>query len=64
MGDIAYRYGRFQRELLYHDMALESGPEPCEKIPDFGLATTDAGRVTLPQGTPERPMFMVFPSFS
>lgn len=61
---VPYRFDRFQRQLLYHDMGFEGGPGPGEPFPRFDLAAIDGGRVTLDEAIAQRPMLMVFASFT
>jgi hypothetical protein len=61
---VPYRFERFTRRLLFHDLRFEGGPGPGERFPDFDLATVDGERVTLEGATAERPMLMVFSSFT
>jgi hypothetical protein len=59
-----YRYDRFFRELLAHDMAFEGGPQPGEAFPDFELPTVDEDRVRKADFVGERPLLMIFSSFT
>lgn len=59
-----YRYERFHRELLAHDMAFEAGPAPGEPFPDFTLPTAGGGQVRKTDFVGNRPMLMVFSSFT
>lgn len=62
--DVPYRFDRFQRQLLYHDLRFEGGPGPGERFPEFGLPTTDGRRIDLAAATSQRPMLMIFASFT
>lgn len=64
MSDTTYRYGRFHRELLAHDMAFEGGPRPGDDFPDFHLTTVDGERVSKSDFVGAQPMLMVFSSFT
>lgn len=64
MSDIAYRYPQFRRELLYHDLAFEKGPDPGQPFPDFDLPTTDGGRITRRDTIGAKPWLMVFSSYT
>ncbi len=59
-----YRYPHFKRELLADDSAFEWGPSPGELIPDFELSTTDGGRVGKSDFVGERPLLLVFSSYT
>lgn len=62
--DIPYRFERFQRQLLYHDLRFEGGPRTGERFPAFDLPTTDGQQITLADATSQRPMLMIFASFT
>lgn len=64
MAEIPYRFERFQRQLLYHDLSFEGGVQPGDLFPDFELSTLDGRRVTRDELTAQRPMLMVFSSFT
>lgn len=64
MADVPYRFERFQRQLLGHDLSFEAGAEPGEVFPDFQLLTVDGPRVKRDELTAQRPMLMVFSSFT
>lgn len=64
MADIPYRFERFQRQLLLHDLSFEGGVQPGEAFPDFELLTLDVRRVTRDELIAQRPMLMVFSSFT
>lgn len=64
MAATGYRYDRFYRELLAHDMAFEGGPRPGEPFPDFALPTVDGGQVRKADFVGILPMLMVFSSFT
>jgi hypothetical protein len=59
-----YRFGRFQREMLAEDSSFRGGPAPGEPFPEFDLATIRGDRVTRDGLTSQRPMLMVFSSFT
>jgi hypothetical protein len=59
-----YRFGRFQREMLAEDSSFDGGPTSGEPFPEFDLATVRGDRVTRDGLTAERPMLMVFSSFT
>jgi peroxiredoxin len=59
-----YRYPHFKRQLLAEDSAFERGPSPGEPMPDFELATTDGGRVSKNAFVGERPLLLVFSSYT
>lgn len=64
MADIPYRFERFQRQLLYHDMRFEGGPAPGEPFPHFELPTIDGRLVTRDGLVADRPMLMEFSSYT
>ncbi|MDQ4105629.1 MAG: hypothetical protein M3157_00430 [Actinomycetota bacterium] len=59
-----YRYPHFKRQLLAEDLAFEQGPSPGEPMPDFELSTTDGGRVSKSDFVGERPLLLVFSSYT
>jgi hypothetical protein len=61
---VPYRYDRFQRQLLYHDVRFEGGPAPGELFPDFDLPTVGGGRLDRAEATRGRPMLIVSSSFT
>lgn len=61
---IPYRFDRFQRQMLYHDIGFEGGPTPGERFPDFDLPTVDGTRIVRDDAIAQRPMLMIFSSFT
>lgn len=59
-----YRFPRFHRELLYHDLAFEGGRAPGEPFPDFDLPTVDGGSIAKRDVLGTRPTLVVFASFT
>lgn len=59
-----YRYPHFKRELLMEDSAFAGGPSPGEPMPDFDLPTTDGGRVSKDDFVGERPLLLIFSSYT
>lgn len=64
MAHVPYRYDQFQRELILHDMKFEGGPEPGDPFPDFDLPTTTGNRAARDGLVADRPMLLVFSSFT
>lgn len=64
VSEIPYRFERFQRQLLLHDLRFEGGPGPGEPFPDFELTTIDGKQVTRDGLTRQRPVLMVLSSFT
>jgi hypothetical protein len=64
VAEIPYRFDRFQRQLLYHDLRFEGGPEPGERFHDFELPTIDGRRLTRDGSASRRPMLVIFSSFT
>lgn len=58
-----YRFPRFRRQLLAHDLAWEGGPPPGEPFPDFNLTTLDGGTLRRDDLLGE-PFLMVFASYT
>ncbi len=61
---VEYRYPHFKRELLMEDASFDGGPSPGEPVPYFDLPTTDGGRISKGDFVGERPLLLVFGSFT
>ena len=60
-----YRYTRFTTGLLFQDLRFRnSGPRPGDPLPEFDLATIDGKRVTKKEILAERPLMLVFGSYT
>lgn len=64
MTDTSYRFPHFRRQLMYHDAVFEGGPRPGEPFPDFDLATVDGDRLRKSDFVGDKPLLMVFASFT
>ncbi len=60
----AYRFPRFQRELLAHDLAWEGGPPPGEPFPEFELTTLDGGTLRRDDLLGREPFLILFASYT
>lgn len=60
-----YRYTRFTTGLLFKDLRFRgSGPRPGDSLPEFDLATIDGTRITKKEILAERPLMLVFGSYT
>jgi hypothetical protein len=61
---MTYRYERFERVLVKHDLAFEAGPRPGDPMPDFDLPTVEGGRVSKRDYVGKRPLLLTLGSFT
>ncbi len=60
-----YRYTRFTTGLLFKDLRFrDSGPRPGDPLPEFDLATTEGARISKKEILAERPLMLVFGSYT
>ena len=59
-----YRFEHFDQAPLAREIAFRGGPKPGHPIPDFDLPATDGGRVTRADYLGERPVLIVFGSYT
>lgn len=61
---LEYRYDRFRREYLKHQLGFGGGKGPGRQMPDFDLPTVAGGRVRKSDFTGRRPVLLTFASIT